>query len=399
MNAFDWDTQTKIYFGENKIKKLGGELSKLKVKKVLFLYGHSSIKKNGVYEDVIAELNKANISFVEFSGIDPNPRYTSVLEAAKVCRDQGIDFILAVGGGSVADCAKAISLATFYPSGDFWEEIVKPQKGHTLEKYIPIGVVLTLAATGSEMNSGGVISNMETKEKLALFSPFVRPVFSILDPKYTYSVPANQIAAGVVDAFSHCLEQLFSPERNAITSDGILIGLMWSLRAIGRYTMDNPNDYDSHANLMWTATMALNGLSGAGKTGDWATHQIEHAVSAYYDITHAVGLAIITPYWMEYILDIENVDRFYLVGSLFGVNDDPEITAEEALEDAKIIISEVRDFFVSLGMPTTLSEVGVKKEDIDNMVKSTFAKEGLETIGSIKKLNREDVKNILLKAL
>ncbi len=403
MNSFDWYSPTSIHFGKGKISVLSTKLKELKVKKVLFLYGHGSIKKNGVYDDVMAELKLSGVAFVEKNGVHPNPRYDTVLEAAKICKEEQVDFILAVGGGSVVDCAKAISLATFY-EGDFWNDIILANKGHTLPQHIKIGVVLTLSATGSEMNGGAVISNMATREKLALFSPLVNPTFSILDPQYTYSVPKSQISAGVCDAFSHCLEQLFSPEKNALITDGVLLGVMWGLKAIGRTAMDNPNDYDSHANLMWGATMALNGITGVGKTHDWATHQIEHAVSAFYDITHGLGLAIIFPYWMEYVLDITNVDRFFLIGSLFGIIAPPASASDnEKIAVAKKIISAIRDFFVSLDMPTKLSDVGVQASDIDGMVESVVAKskynKNFEFTGSLKKLSKLDVKKILELAM
>ena len=394
MQSFNWQASTDIRFGKDKIQDLAELLQSHKIKKVLLTYGSGSIKKNGIFESVTEQLKKCNITTFELANIAPNPRYESVLEGAKICKEENIDLILAVGGGSIVDCSKAIALAYGYNGKDFWNDIIKAGKGHTIEKVIPLGVVLTLAATGSEMNAGAVISNLATKEKLGVFSPKVKPIFSILDPEYTYSVPKHQIAAGATDAFSHCLEQYFSPEDNSIVSDNILLGIMKSIKTVARTAMDNPKDYNSHANLMWSATMALNFITAVGKTGDWATHAMEHAVSAYYDITHAVGLAIITPYWLEYVLNEKNAYRFQNLGKVvFDIQ-----STNNANEDAKKTIQAIAEFFKSLDMPSKLSEVKVEAKNIDGMVTSTFAT-GVSTIGNFKTLNPTDVKTILTNAL
>lgn len=393
MKSFNWQTSTDIRFGKNKIQDLANLLQFHKVKKVLLTYGYASIKKNGIFNATMEQLKKGNIETFELANIAPNPRYESVLEGANICKKENIDLILAVGGGSIVDCSKAISLAYGYNGKDFWNDIIKTGKGPTIEKILPVGVILTLAATGSEMNKGAVISNLATKEKLGLFSSKA-PLFSILDPEYTYSVPKNQIAAGATDAFSHCLEQYFSPEDDAIVSDNILLGIMRSIKTVARKAMDNPNDYTSHANLMWSATMALNYITAVGKTGDWATHAMEHAVSAYYDITHAVGLAIITPYWLEYVLNENNAYRFQNLGKVvFDIQ-----ATNNAIEDAKKTIQAVAEFFKSLDMPNKLSAVGVEDKNIDGMVTSTFA-HGASNIGNFRILDAKDVKTILTNAL
>ncbi len=395
MLNFNLSQPTNIFFGKNQITELGKNLNALNVAKVLVLYGGGSIKKNGVYDDAINELKKANISYVELAGVEPNPRYSTVLKGVALCKAENIDLVLALGGGSVVDCAKAIALARFYEGADFWMDMIKTGKASTLTKALPIAVVLTLAATGSETNSYSVISNMDTKEKLGFASVFVKPKITILDPQYTFSVPKNQISAGVVDAFSHCLEQLFSPQQSALITDNLIIGTLKTLVSVGRKAMDEPNDYDSHANLMWAASVSLNHLFSMGKTGDWSSHTIEHAVSAHYDITHAVGLAIIFPAWLKHILSVETLHRFELLGQVFNISFASAKNDAEKIELAKKVIDSVSKFFVSLEMPTTLSQVGVKKESIDAMVVSTFAY-GNESIGSIKKLSKVDVKNILL---
>lgn len=393
MEKFSWASPTKIMFGLNQVENLGTEITSRGFKKILITYGHSSIKKNGVYDAVVAQLKAHNIAFVEYGGIDPNPRIESVIEAGNLCKAENVDLILAVGGGSVADCSKGIALFRYYEGNDFWQEI-KNGTCYLIKQALPIGVVLTLSATGSEMNNGGVISNLKTNEKIALFSSFTHPIFSILDPSYTYSVPKHQISAGMVDAFSHCLEQFFSLEDNSHVSDNILIGIMKSIKDIGTKAIDNPTDYTSHATLMWSATMALNYLSGVGKTSDWATHAIEHAVSAFYDITHAVGLAIITPHWMEYVLDDKNAYRFKPLSYIFNIKTDNKTD----MEIAKEVIVATRAFFSSLGMPQKLSEINIDDKQLDGMTNSTFSPAFYSQrgyVGNFKPLKQEDVKAIL----
>ncbi len=393
MEKFVWSSPTKILFGLNQIENLGTEILNRGFKKILITYGHSSIKKNGIYDAVVNQLKSHKIDFIEYSGIDPNPRIESVIEAGNLCKAQNVDLILAVGGGSVVDCSKGIALYRYYEGNDFWQEI-KNGTCYLISKAIPIGVVLTLSATGSEMNNGGVISNLTTNEKLALFSSFTHPIFSILDPSYTYSVPKHQISAGISDAMSHCFEQFFSYEDSSLVSDNILIGIMKSLKQVAKTAIDNPTDYHSHSTLMWGATMALNYISGAGKTGDWATHAIEHAISAHYDITHAVGLAIITPHWMEYVLDDKNAYRFKPLSIIFDLDTKNKSDKEIAL----MVIQATKDFFKSINMPAKLSEININDSKLNEMTQSTFAPTFYKNrgyIGSFKQLNEKDVYNIL----
>ncbi len=395
MINFNIKRDTLICFGKGEISKLCDFIKSKGYSNVLLTYGFGSIKKNGVYDASIAQLKNAGVKIFELSGIDPNPRIETVLKGRNICKENNIDFILAVGGGSVLDCSKAISIATGYKGKDedFWTEIIASFKGDTIEKVVDVGVVLTLAATGSEMNSGGVISNLTTKEKLPIFSSLVVPKIAILDPSYTFSVPKNQIAAGIVDSFSHCLEQYFSKENNFIPSDYMLLGLMKCLVQNANVLMKENNNYIAHANLMWTATMALNNITGAGKTADWSVHFIEHAVSAFYDITHAVGLAVLTPYWMEYVVkDADNLSKFVALADVFGI-DKNGISEKELVNK---VISECRKFFDGLGMPDNLQKVGAKIEDIDGMVVSSLR--GADKIGNFKDLYASDVKNILINA-
>lgn len=390
MLTFDWYNNTKVFFGEGKVKKLS-ELVR-NYKSVLLVYGHGSVFKNGAYNDVMQQLKTTNIKITTLDKVTPNPRYESVLQGVKLCKENNVDLILPVGGGSAIDCGKAIALATNY-DGNFWETVRKHQTDE-IKNAIDIGAVVTLAATGSEMNGYAVISNPETNEKLSLSAKCILPKFAILDPTYTFTLPKYQIACGVVDSFSHCLEQLFSVEKTAIVGDSLLIGMMWTLKTITAKLMQKEINETAYANLMWTATLATNGIPNLGKSSDWATHLIEHAVSGYYDVTHAVGLAVLFPYWMEYILDEDNYDRFYLLGSIFDIqaenNDNPQEICRE-------VIKKVREYFTSLGMPSTLTEIGVKKEDITQLAAAAVM--DLKVIGSIRKLSKEDVEQILKSAL
>ncbi len=395
MNNFDWLNYTKVFFGKNKISILSKELEKMKIKKVLLVYGKGSIKSNGIYQKIQEQLELARVEYIELANVDPNPRITTVEAGKNLCISNGIDFILAVGGGSVIDCVKAISASVFY-DGSLWD-LMKNENSDIIQKALPFSTVLTIAATGSEMNNRAVISNWETREKIRLVNDNIYPVFSILDPELTYSLPDHQISCGILDAFSHCLEQLFSKENTSIVSDGILLGIMWSLYNISKDIFTDKDNYNLRANLMWASTMALNGISGVGKTGDWAVHSIEHGISGYTDITHADGLSVLFPNWMEYIADENNFDRFKLLSSVFS--DKKQIPLNEYSKDnCKHVINLVRDFFKDLKMPSKLSEFGITESNIDLLVDLVFATKK-EYIGNIKKLYKNDVKVILKASL
>lgn len=381
MNNFDFHVPTDIRFGKGQIECLPEELSKYG-KKVLLTYGGGSIKKTGIYDRVMELLKDFEV--YELSGIEPNPKITSVREGVAICKDKGIDVILAVGGGSTIDASKHISCGAFYP-GDPWD-LVKDRS--LVKKALPLAVVLTICATGSEMNSGAVISNEETKEKLEINTPLLYPKLSICDPKYLYTLPARQSAAGAVDIMSHVMEQYFQPNDEAYITDVLSEGVMKTVVKYALKTINEPDNYEARSNMMWVSTVALNHLLTVGKGGAWSVHPIEHVVSAFYDITHGVGLAILTPAWMKYVLNENTKLRFArFAREVFGVED------VDDMEAAKQGIEEVKYFFKSLGMPQTLSEAGVDSKQFDKMAAEAVRTSGLSKRSYVK-LEEDDVKNI-----
>jgi len=386
MLDFNYAISTKIFFGKNKIERLGEEL-KPYGKNILFVYGGGSIKKNGLYDSVTNIFTRNSIVYHELPGVQPNPRITSVRQGIKLCREQNIECIIAVGGGSVIDCAKTIAVGVYHKA-DLWDLFLLGDS--TIKKALPIGTILTLAGTGSEMNGNAVISNEETEQKLAIHSDLLRPRFSILDPTYTFTVPKNQTAVGTVDIFSHILEQYFSPTKDVFVQNRIAESLLITLIHYGPIALKEPTNYEARAQLMWTSSLALNGLLGYGKITDWATHGIEHAVSATYDVTHGIGLAILTPYWMEYVLSEETTDKLVEyaqnVWRIKGGND---------LTVARKGIEKTREFFTSLGMPKTLRDVGVQENKLEGMAEKTVL---YGDVGKFKKLGKNDVLMILKNA-
>lgn len=363
MENFQFSASTNILFGKGQLTHLPTVLSQFG-KKVLLTYGGGSIKKTGLYDQVKTLL--ADFEVFELSGIDPNPRVESVEAGAKICRENHIDVILAVGGGSTLDCSKGIAAATFC-EGDAWEMILKasnPMTGRdAITRAVPLVTVLTLSATGSEMNSGAVVSNMQTKEKIGFFSPLMLPKCSILDPENTYSVPANQTAAGSADIMSHLLELYFNPSPAYVTNR-ITESLLKTVIHYAPIAMQEPRNYEARANLMWASTLALNGLCGVGrKPQAWTIHPVEHELSAYYDITHGVGLALLTPQWMRYVLNETNVNKFAEYGvNVWGI--DPKL---DRFEIANKAIDATEAFFASLGIPLKLPELGIGKENFEAM--------------------------------
>jgi NADP-dependent alcohol dehydrogenase len=352
MLNFSFHNPTKIVFGKDRIP----ELDKLVPKdaKILITYGGGSVEKFGTLEKVEAALGDRN--FIKFKGIEPNPKFETLVRAAEIVKSEGIDFILAVGGGSVIDGTKFIALVANY-DGDPADVFNKG--GHIVPKATSFGAVLTLPATGSEMNAGGVITKGHLKR--AVFSQFTYPKFSILDPTLTYTLPSNQVANGIIDTFVHVLEQYVTYPVDAKFQDRTAEGILQSLVEIGKTTIDNPTDYDSHANLVWCATMALNGLIGAGVPGDWSTHTIGHEITAHFGLDHAVTLAIMQPAIWRVRLDkkmakLAQYGRrvFYLTGS------DEEV--------ATAAIDKTEEFFNSLGVATKLSAYGIKEEDFHKIL-------------------------------
>lgn len=388
MNNFIFNIDTKVYFGENQLEHLGEELSKFG-NKVLLTYGGGSIKRMGLYDKVIAELEKAGLEVFELSGISPNPRVTSVNDGATICKKEDIDVLLAVGGGSVIDCTKFIGAATYY-DGDAWDIFTGKYK---IEKSLPIVTILTLSATGSEMNSGGVISNEETNQKIGQGSPVLLPKVSFLDPTNTYTVSKYQTAAGSADILSHIFEVYFNNENDLFMLDTVMEGLMKTVIKYAPIAMKQPDNYEARANLMWAGTWAINGFVRAGKTHAWSCHAMEHQLSAYYDITHGLGLAILTPRWLEYILDETTVNKLYQFGcNVFDI--DPSL---DKMDVAKLSIKMLSEFlFKELELQSTLSEIDIDSSKFELMAKNACND---SVIKGFKPLNQNDINNIYKMSL
>ncbi|MGH4138827.1 iron-containing alcohol dehydrogenase [Clostridium sp.] len=387
MLNFNYSIPTKIFFGKDKIKMLGSEIKKYG-SRVLLVYGGGSIKKSGIYSKITQILKTNDINFLELSGINPNPRITSVRKGIQLCRENEIDLVLAVGGGSSIDCAKVIA-AGYYYDGDAWDIVLHPRK---IKKALPIATILTLAATGSEMNSTAVITNNYTNEKLGTAHQSMTPKFSILDPTYTYTLPAFQTAVGTVDMISHILEVYFSNTNEAYIQNKMAEALLKTCIKYGEIAVKEPENYEARSNLMWTSSLAINGLLSYGKITEWSVHAMEHQLSAYYDITHGAGIAILTPHWMEYILNEKTLDKFVE----YGVNIWNIDKNEDKYKIANKAIKKTKEYFISLGLSTSLREVGINEEKLEEMAKKA-TKRG--TLGNFKVLDTEDVLNIFRLSL
>ena len=387
MQNFDYMTPTRLIFGKESIVKLP-EVMRPLGKRVLLTYGGGSIKKLGLY-DRVKELLK-DFEIVELSGIQPNPKYDpSVLEGVRLCKEHNIDVILAVGGGSVLDCSKAIAVGAKY-EGDPWDLITYKVKAQAA---LPIVDILTLAATGSEYDCGGVISRTETNDKIGYMDPLLFPVCSILDPVYTFSVSKKQTAAGCADAMNHTIEQYFVAD-STLLNDGFCESMLRSLMVNARKCLENPEDYTARAEMMLCCTYGCNGILSLGSSfSGWPCHGIEHALSAYYDITHGEGLAIITPRWMKHILNDKTIDRFVKYGiNVFGI--DASLPQQEIAEKA---IDATYKFFESINIPMHLREVGIDESRIDEMAHHIAVNEGLEN--AYAPLTEQDIKEILVASL
>lgn len=360
MNNFVYSIPTKIYFGKGQISHLGEAVSEYG-SRALLVYGGGSIKKMGLYETVIGLLQKEHIAITELSGVEPNPKIESVRAGVKLCLEHDIDVVLAVGGGSVIDCAKVIAAGACY-SGDAWDLVIHPEK---IEKVLPIISVLTLSATGSEMDANAVISDMKKNDKFGTSSPDMKPKASILDPEYTYSVSKKQTAAGTADIMSHIFENYFNNTPGAFVQARFAESLLKTCIKYGRIAIESPKDYEARANLMWASSLAINGILSYGAEIAWSVHPMEHELSAFYDITHGVGLAILTPNWMKHVLNEKTVDKF----AEYGVNVWDIDAKLDKFEIAKQAIQNTREFFNELGIPSTLRGVGIDSENLGIMAK------------------------------
>lgn len=391
MQDFVFSNKTKIYFGKNQLHHLGEEVSRFG-KKVLLVYGGGSIKKIGLYDKVIAELNKAGTEVFELSGVEPNPRHTTVNKGAAICKKENIDVLLAVGGGSTIDCTKAIAATAKYDGDDCWDLVTR--KGWVTET-LPIVTVLTLAATGSEMDGGCVISNIETNEKSGFFAPDNSPDVSFLDPTNTFSVSAYQTASGSADIMSHIFDVAYFSKQDEM--DMLLRIQEEVLSTVVKFApvaLAKPDDYEARANLMWASSWALNGFLYDGIRQYTVCHMMEHELSAFYDITHGHGLAILTPRWLSYILNDETAPRI----RRFGVNVLGVDASLDEMDGAKEAIAQLEKFFFeTLGLKSKLSDLGIGDENFAVMAKKACGANG--KIEAFTTLYPEDVEKIFRMCL
>lgn len=379
MRNFTYWNPTKLIFGKGQLEQLKEEVPQYG-NKVLLVYGGGSIKKNGLYENVVNLLKEIDVEFFELPGVEPNPRISTVRKGVDICKAEGIEFLLAVGGGSVIDCTKAIAAGAKF-DGDAWDLVTKKAP---VKDALPFGTVLTLAATGSEMNSGSVITNWETNEKYGWGSQVTFPKFSILDPVNTFTVPKNQTIYGIVDMMSHVFEHYFHLEENTYMQDRMCESLLVTVMETAPKLLDDLENYELRATILYNGTMALNGMLSMGYQGDWATHNIEHAVSAVYDIPHGGGLAILFPNWMKHNLHVKPERFKQLAVRVFGVNPEGKTAEEVGLEG----IEKLRIFWDSIGAPARLADYDIDESKLELMADKAMAN---GEFGRFKKLNREDV--------
>ncbi|KPL59050.1 iron-containing alcohol dehydrogenase [Rossellomorea vietnamensis] len=387
MNDFTFYNPTKLIFGKGQVEQLK-ELVPQYGKKVLVVYGGGSIKRNGLYDQVMSMLKGIDSEVFELSGVEPNPRLSTVRRGVEIAKEKNIDFILAVGGGSVIDCTKAIAAGAKY-DGDAWDLVTK--KAFAKEA-LPFGTVLTLAATGSEMNAGSVITNWETNEKYGWGSPATFPQFSILDPENTFTVPKDHTIYGMVDMMSHVFEQYFNNATNTPLQDRMCESVLKTVIETAPKLINDLENYELRETILYSGTIALNGMLQMGYNGDWASHNIEHAVSAVYDIPHAGGLAILFPNWMKHNLKV-NPSRFaQMAERVFNVDPAGKSEEEVALEG----IEKLREFWSSLGAPTRLADYDIDDSQIDLMADKAMVN---GEFGNFNKLNKDDVLAILRASL
>ncbi|GAB1417071.1 iron-containing alcohol dehydrogenase [Paludibacter sp.] len=384
MDNFSFYSPTYFLFGKSTENKTGTMVKRYGVSKVLIHYGGGSVVKSGLLERVKNSLNDSGISHVELGGVVPNPRSGLVYEGIKICKAEKIDFVLAVGGGSVIDSAKAIALGALY-EGDFWDFFTRKQR---IDKALPVATILTLTAAGSEGSNGTVITHEDGMLKRSCGSNLLRPVFSILNPELTCTLPAYQTSAGAADMMAHVMERYFTNTKDVEITDRLCEAIMLTIINETPKALKNPFDYEARANLMWAGMLAHNDICGVGREQDWSSHQIEHELSGLYDVTHGAGLAVIFPAWMKYVMkhDIQRFAQFAV--RVWGCEMDfqnPERTAYQGIE-------RYEHFMKSIGMPIRFDEIGAKAEDIPLLVEKLGL--GEAKLGSFVKLTEEDVRKI-----
>lgn len=387
MENFVWYNPTKIIFGQNTQLQVG-EMTRRYGKKVFLHFGGGSIKASGLYGEITKSLTAVGIDYVPFGGVRPNPRLSLVYEGIRLCRKEKCDMVLAVGGGSVIDSAKAIAIGACY-DGDVWDFYSTTKKP---EKKLPVGVVLTIPAAGSESSDGSVVTKEETKEKLSCCCDLMFPEFAILNPQLCYTLPKNQIKAGGVDILSHIMERYFVPNTQTDVSDRLCEAAMRGLIHNLPRVLENTKDYDAWAEMMWVGNIAHSGLLGKGRRDDWASHNIEHELSAYYDIAHGTGLAVIFPAWMRYVYN-EHSERFVAFAkNVWGI----DVSSMSTREACMAGIEAMETFFRSFGMATHLRELGIDGENFEVMAQKACRSGQL---GNFKILKEKDVIEIYRLAL
>lgn len=386
MKPFLFYNPVKFYFGQGSLRALTKVLQRKQ--KVLVVYGGGSIKKNGVYDEVMAKLAELQIEVVELGGIEPNPRVETARKGIALCKEEKIELILAVGGGSVIDCVKLIAAGAVIEE-DAWDI---PTGKVKVNNALPFGVIVTLASTGSEMNNGSVISNTETNEKLDWASSFVFPQFTIADPSYTVTVPQKHTVYGMVDIMSHCIEQYFHNEKNTLLTDEFTVGILRTMIDVAPKVIAEPENLIYRETVLHASAMALNGLLTMGVRGDWGTHMVEHAVSALYDIPHAGGIAILQPHWMRHFVSV-NPQRFAnFAQAVFDIEGNDKTVEQLAIEG----IDRLEAFWQSLGAPSRLADYGIDNSRFDEISAHVMAE---DTPSTFVDLQASDVRAILNKAL
>ncbi|WP_026671944.1 iron-containing alcohol dehydrogenase [Alkalihalobacterium bogoriense] len=382
MQNFEFQNATKIIFGKDTEHKVGQESVPFG-KKLLLHYGGGSIKKSGLYDKVVASLTEQGIEIFELGGVVPNPRVSLVREGISLCKEHDIPFILAVGGGSVIDSAKAIAAGVKY-DGDVWDFFTG--EAHVSD-CLPIGVILTIPAAGSESSAGTVITNEDGLYKRAMGHPSMRPVFAILNPELTYTLPPYQTACGITDMIAHILERYFTNETHVDLTDRLCESTLRTIISNAKTALEDPTNYHARAEIMWSGTIAHNDLLSTGRIGDWASHDIEHEISGIYDIAHGAGLAIVFPAWMKYVYQ-HDINRFAQFANRVW---DVEIDLYDIEKTAREGIKRFEQFLQSIGMPITLTEVEIDETHFKEMAKK--ATERWE-LGNFVKLKEEDVLQI-----
>ena len=386
MENFTFYSPTYFVFGKEEENNAGKYVKRFGGTKVLLHYGGGSVVRSGLLDRVKASLSAEHIPYVELGGVKPNPRSGLVYEGIELCRKEKVDFVLAIGGGSTIDSSKAIAAGTVY-SGDFWDFY----QGKLVEEALPIGIILTISAAGSEGSADSVITNENGMYKRGATGEALRPTFSILNPALTQTLPPFQTACGITDIMAHLFERYFTNTQEVEVTDRMIEGLLLTMIHDGPRVIEDPNNYEARANIMWAGMMGHNNSCGVGRIQDWASHDIEHELSALYDCAHGAGLAVVFPAWMTYVYKHDVMRFAKLAVRVWGCQMDfanPERTALEG-------ISALRRFWKSLGMPSNFAELGAKEEDIPQMAHTACYGDGRTgTLGNFVKLHEEDVANI-----